>query len=73
MLDLDGREHLGVKGLYVSSLHPCCLWNALDLWNLQFVFPVFTLVSPGIFCDSSDGEMMVCLIGSNLLLNPALP
>ena len=59
-LDLDGMEHLALKVLYVSSLHPHCLWNALDLWNVHSLFfPVSIFVSPTIFCDSSDGEMMV--------------
>ena len=40
----------------------------------QFVFPVSILISPGMCCETSDGELIVSLIGSGLfLLNPALP
>ena len=41
MLDLDEREHLGLKILYVSSLHPHCLQNALDLWNVYGLLFLF--------------------------------
>ena len=47
-----------------------CIRSVEFTW---LVFLVSIFVSPGIFCDSSDGKMMVYLIGpSLLLLNPAL-
>ena len=40
----------------------------------RFVFLVYIFVSPRIFYDSSDGRMIVCLIGSGLfLLSPVYP
>ena len=35
------KEHLGLKVLYVSSLHPHCLQNVLDLWNVYGLFFLF--------------------------------
>ena len=40
-----GREHLGLKVLYVSSLHLHCLWNALELWKLHDLLLSFLFLS----------------------------
>ena len=42
-LDLDGKEHLGLKDYCLSSFHSCCLWNASDLWYVLGLFFLFLL------------------------------
>ena len=50
----------GIKGLVCaipsSTLFMECVGS---LECIQFVFPVSILVSPGIFCDSPDGGLIV--------------
>ena len=65
----------GIKGLVcvilASTLYIICIASLECAW---LVFPVSILVLPGIFCDSSDGWLIVSLMGSDLFLfNPALP